>query len=42
MQQFGYGFLFPADQGDARFLTICRQCRATDRRDFTDGDLTVG
>jgi hypothetical protein len=26
----------------SKCATLSGQCRATDRRDFTDGDLTVG
>jgi hypothetical protein len=42
LQQVRYGFGFSADQSNARLFADGGQCRASDRRDFTDGDLTAG
>ena len=42
MQQVGDAFRFAADQGYSRVFADRGQCSASDRRDFTDGDLTAG
>ena len=42
MQQIGDVFRFAADQGHSRIFADRGQCSASDRRDFTDGDLTTG
>ena len=41
MQQGSYAFSFSAYQSHARAFSNGCQCRAQDRRDFTDGDLTA-
>ena len=41
LQELGDGFIVAADERDARFLALGGERRATDRRDFPDGDLTA-
>jgi hypothetical protein len=41
VQQVGHAFRFPADQGHARFFSDSGERSASDRRDFTDGNLAV-
>ena len=41
VQQVGDAFRFAADQGYSRVFADRGQCSASDRRDFTDGDLTA-
>jgi len=41
LQQVGHGFIIATHVGDAHFLALGSQRRATDRRDLTDGYLTA-
>jgi len=40
LQQVGHGFIIATHEGHANLLALGSQRRATDRRDFTDRDLT--